>query len=127
MDATLTADSVRGLTRSIAAGARPDDPAELVDLLGALEELKSAACAVQAETAVDYDAARRRAESEQGVPARRQGRGVAGEVALARRGVAAPGPGAAGAGHDAVRGDAAHPGPAQGRHAQRVPRPAAGP
>ncbi len=57
----------------------------LIDLIGALERLKSAVCAAQAEAAVAYDAARRSDEAAQGVSSRRQGRGVATEIALARR------------------------------------------
>ncbi len=85
MAASITAAQVRELTRLLVTGARPDDPADQIELITAVEELKSAACAVQAETSVEYDAARRSAESAQGVPARRQGRGVAAELALARK------------------------------------------
>ncbi|TNM50269.1 DUF222 domain-containing protein [Nocardioides albidus] len=59
--------------------------AELVDLIAALEQLKSAACAVQAQAAVDFDAQRRAEQARAGVPAARQGRGIAAEIALARR------------------------------------------
>jgi hypothetical protein len=82
---TFDATQVADLAAALLGGGLPDDPAALVDLIGELERLKSAVCAVQGEAAVAYDAARRRAEAEQGVPARRQGRGVAAEVALARR------------------------------------------
>jgi len=73
------------LAAALRSGGLPDDPAALIDLIGELETLKSAVCAVQAEAAVAYDAARRSAESQQGVSSRRQGRGVAAEIALARR------------------------------------------
>ncbi|HWJ83410.1 MAG TPA: DUF222 domain-containing protein [Nocardioides sp.] len=81
----LAAQQIADLRASLQGGGLPDDPAALVDLIGELEDLKSTACAVQAEAAVAYDAARRSAESAQGVPARRQGRGVAAEVGLARK------------------------------------------
>lgn len=80
------ADLAAALGGSGLGGSRlPDDAAELIALIRELETLKSTICAVQADAAVAYDAARRRAEAAQGVPARRQGRGVAAEVALARR------------------------------------------
>ncbi|MCC3297586.1 hypothetical protein LJ757_07165, partial [Arthrobacter sp. zg-Y453] len=44
------------------------DP-ELVDLMRVLEELKSAAAAVQARAAASFDASQRRAQSRAGVPA----------------------------------------------------------
>ncbi|NYJ01468.1 hypothetical protein HNR19_002166 [Nocardioides thalensis] len=85
MDTPITAAQVRELTDLLMTGARPDDPEAQIDLISALEDLKSAACGAQAETAVAYDAARRSAEAAQGVSARRQGRGVAAEIALARK------------------------------------------
>src|SRR5689334_23018486 len=81
----LAAAQIGDLTSALQSGGLPDDAAELIDLVAGLETLKSTVCAVQAEAAVAYDAARRRAESEQGVSPRRQGRGVANEIALARR------------------------------------------
>ncbi|WP_442860591.1 DUF222 domain-containing protein [Arthrobacter sp. zg-Y916] len=50
-----------------------------------LEELKSAAAAVQARAAASFDASQRRAQSRAGVPAEHLGRGVGSQVALARR------------------------------------------
>lgn len=60
-------------------------PAGLVDVIGALEVLKCAAEAVQAVAAAELDAATRAEEQRHGVPTARQGRGVAAQVALARR------------------------------------------
>ena len=60
-------------------------PNALIDLIGELEKLKSAVCAVQADAAVAYDAAVAALRRQQGISARRQGRGVAAEIALARR------------------------------------------
>jgi hypothetical protein len=57
----------------------------LVDRIARLERVKSAAAAGQARAAAALDAARRAAEAVAGVPAVRRGRGVASEVALARR------------------------------------------
>lgn len=63
----------------------PQDPGSLVDLLRGLEDLKSCASAVQARAATELDALRRDKEASLGVPAQQRGRGVASEVALARK------------------------------------------
>lgn len=81
----LTAAHAVEVTATLLEGGLPDDPAALIDLIAGLEKLKSAVCAVQAEAAVAHDAARRSGEAAEGVSTRRQGRGVASEVALARR------------------------------------------
>lgn len=81
----VTAEQVRLWRDQLADGARGSEAADLVDLIAALEDLKSTACAVQAEAAVSFDAARRAEQAATGMPARRQGRGVAAEIALARR------------------------------------------
>lgn len=85
MAATVTAEQIRELTSSLIEGALPETPSDMIDLVGALEDLKSAACGVQAEASSAFDAKRRAEQSAQGVPAARQGRGVASEVALARK------------------------------------------
>lgn len=59
--------------------------AERIDLLRALEELKGAAAAAQAKVTVAFDASQRQAQRGAGVSERRVGRGVAAQVALARR------------------------------------------
>ena len=61
------------------------DQAGLVRQIAWLEQVKSAAAAGQARAAAALDAKRRAEESAAGVPAAKQGRGVASEVALARR------------------------------------------
>ncbi len=61
------------------------DESALIERIAELETVKSAAAAGQARAAAALDAARRASESATGVPAERRGRGVAGEVALARR------------------------------------------
>jgi hypothetical protein len=61
------------------------DEAALVERIAALERLKSAAAAGQARAAAALDQSRRAAEELAGIPARRRGRGLASEVALARR------------------------------------------
>src|SRR6202035_5586504 len=57
----------------------------LIDEIARLERVKSAAAADQARAAVALDTLRRAEEAAAGVPKARQGRGVASEVALARR------------------------------------------
>ncbi|MGN6575256.1 MAG: DUF222 domain-containing protein [Nocardioides sp.] len=58
--------------------------AERIELLSALEDLKCAAAAAQARITVRFDASQRAEQAAQGVPARKQGRGIASQVALAR-------------------------------------------
>ena len=61
------------------------DEAALVEEISRLERVKSAAAAGQARAAAALDEVRRRTEAAAGVPKARQGRGLASEVALARR------------------------------------------
>ena len=61
------------------------DESALVEEISRLERVKSAAAAGQARAAAALDGLRRAGEAAAGVPNARQGRGVAGEVALARR------------------------------------------
>jgi hypothetical protein len=82
-------DAVRSLRPAAAfelsGGTEPADRAELINQLRALEDLKSAAAAAQARIAVAFDAVQRSADAAAGVPAEERGRGVAEQVALARR------------------------------------------
>ncbi|WP_434993791.1 HNH endonuclease [Arthrobacter sp. Ld5] len=66
-------------------GAAGADGAELIDLVGTLEELKSAIAGVQARAAVAFDLAQRQAQAQAGVPASEQSRGVGAQLALARK------------------------------------------
>ena len=61
------------------------DESALIERIAELERIKSAAAAGQARAAAALDAARRAAEAAAGVPAAQRGRGVATEIALARR------------------------------------------
>lgn len=64
----------------------PDvDDAVRIDLIASLEAVKSAAAAAQARITVALDASQRAEQAALGVPAKEQGRGVAGQVALARK------------------------------------------
>jgi hypothetical protein len=62
-----------------------EDEAALIDRIAALEREKSAAAAAQARATALLDEKRRAAEAAAGVPAARRGKGLASEVALARR------------------------------------------
>jgi hypothetical protein len=61
------------------------DQSALIERIAELEKIKSAAAAGQARAAAAVDASRRAAEAAAGVPAAQRGRGVASEIALARR------------------------------------------
>jgi hypothetical protein len=83
--AALDAAVVEAFRDRLLSGSRDLSDADRVDLLGALEELKSAAAAVQARVTAAFDASQRAAQAAAGVPARDQGKGVAAQVGLARR------------------------------------------
>ncbi len=70
--------------RTLAAEA-PVGGAELIDQIRALEELKSAAAAAQARATARFAAAQRAEQRAAGMPTAALGRGVAAQVALARR------------------------------------------
>jgi hypothetical protein len=61
------------------------DEAALADRIALLEQVKAAAAAGQARAAAALDIARRAREGAAGVPAAKRGRGLASEIALARR------------------------------------------
>ncbi|MCV7133664.1 DUF222 domain-containing protein, partial [Mycobacterium hodleri] len=61
------------------------DEAGLVDRIAALERAKCAAAAEQAVLTAQLDSARRAREAANGIPAAKRGKGLASEVALARR------------------------------------------
>jgi hypothetical protein len=64
----------------------PDaDQAALIERIAELETLKAAAAAGQARLTAAFAAARRSQEQAAGIPAAKRGRGIASEVALARR------------------------------------------
>lgn len=86
MDAgALDADTVRGWIADLQRLDRSGDDAAKIDLIRALEELKCAAAGAQLVTTADFDASQRAEQAAAGVPAARRGRGVAAQVALARR------------------------------------------
>ncbi|MCI4010977.1 DUF222 domain-containing protein [Brevibacterium sp. ZH18] len=58
---------------------------EAIERITALEELTSAAAAAQARESLTFDMRRRNREAEDGVPSKKQGRGIGAEIALARK------------------------------------------
>ena len=58
---------------------------EAIDRIAALEELTSASAAAQARETLTFDMLRRNREAEDGVPSKKQGRGIGAEIGLARK------------------------------------------
>ena len=81
----LRAASIATWKRKLAEVDREMPDAERIDLIRSLEELKAAAEAAQARLTADFDASQRAEQAATGLPARRQGEGIAGQIALARR------------------------------------------
>ena len=84
-DDPVTSTASAGLLVALTATPIPGDVDGLVAELRELERLKCAIEARQAQAAVALDKAMRRRAAEAGVPAARQGRGVAEQGAYARR------------------------------------------
>ena len=81
-------ESVNQLRAEISAGMTSSSgraDADRIDMIRALEELVCAATAAQAAEAVQLDESQRAQQEAIGVPAAQRGRGVAAQVALARR------------------------------------------
>ena len=83
--ATLDTLPVQAWTDALAGTALPDGGAEQIDEIRALEELVCAAQARQTRLAAAFDVAERARQRAGGVAAAQQGRGVAEQIALARR------------------------------------------
>ncbi len=83
--AAIDSAVVTGWIDQLATFQRDVTDAERIDQLRALEQLKAAAAAAQARITVDLDESVRAAHAARGIPAERQGRGVAGQIALARQ------------------------------------------
>jgi hypothetical protein len=81
----VDADRVRDWATTLASSGRDLSDVERIELLRALEELKCVSEAAQAEVTVDFDASQRSEQAGRGVLAAHQGRGVAEQIALARR------------------------------------------
>jgi len=87
VDVSVVPFSIESMFESSAVAAVDPhaDEAALIARIAELEAAKSAAAAGQARAAVELDALRRSNEADAGVPAAQRGRGVASEIALARR------------------------------------------
>ncbi len=81
----LATSAVQGWLERLAGLDHDVSDAERIDQLRALEELKAAAAAAQARVAADLDASVRADRAARGLPASEHGRGIASQVALARR------------------------------------------
>lgn len=81
----IDSDAMAAFSAEVAVLDTELPESELVERIALLERVKSAAAAGQARAAAALDAARCAAEAAAGMPAARRGRGVAVEVALARR------------------------------------------
>jgi hypothetical protein len=94
-EAVLEADTLAGWQRSLASALDTSFDTEVgdsglgdagrVEAIRALEELVCTATAAQALLAAELDTSQRGVQAAAGVPAARQGRGVAAQVGLARR------------------------------------------
>ncbi|MCC9177803.1 DUF222 domain-containing protein [Arthrobacter sp. zg-Y750] len=82
----VTAELVGGWVASLGGGTdRAAGDTELIDRIRALEELKAAAAAAQARAAAAFDALHRQKQELSGLPREQLGKGIAGQIALARR------------------------------------------
>lgn len=85
LPAAVDAAGVTVMRERLGAVSHDLTDAERIDLIRALEELKSAAAAAQAKVTVDFDASQRAAQAVAGVRAAHHGRGVASQIGLARK------------------------------------------
>lgn len=83
--AVLDAPRIAGWASALAGVDRGLTDSERIDQIRELEILKCAAEAAQAVLTADFDASQRAEQADAGVPKAQQGRGVAAQVALARR------------------------------------------
>lgn len=83
-DGRQAVEVVRGVIASL-ADLQAGDDAQRIDLISALESLKGSAAAAQARLSVAFAESQEAAQTAAGLPARERGRGVAAQVALARR------------------------------------------
>ncbi len=81
----LDAADVDRWVERLASTDGPDDDRARVEVLRSLERLTCAAAGLQAEITAALDASVRARDEQRGTPHERRGRGVAAEVALARR------------------------------------------
>lgn len=85
MSTPLTTSELTDLAARLSAMPPAVAEAENIDRLRLLEDLKGICSAAQAREAVALDESRRADEAARGIPSDQRGRGVANEIALARR------------------------------------------
>jgi hypothetical protein len=85
MENSLGSATVQEWVTTLATLSRDVSDIERIDLLRSLEELKGAAAAAQARASADFDLSQREEQRDAGEPRSRIGRGIAEQVALARR------------------------------------------
>src|SRR4051794_10074632 len=83
--AAPTVAEIQTFVRRLAADAVGLDDSERIDRLDALESLRCATEAALSETTADFVVSQRAATAARGVPPERRDRGLAAQVALARR------------------------------------------
>lgn len=81
----LTTAALRSLVAGLADLDADVPDAERIEQISLLESLKGAASGAQARVTVAFDASQREQQAARGVPVRERGRGIAAQVALARR------------------------------------------
>lgn len=99
--------AVTEMVRDLADARAGYRGAEMIDQLPKLENLKSAASALQARLAVAFDVRQRLDQAHAGVPAEQLGVGIAAQIALAA-GITGQGRPASGFGEGARHRDAAY-------------------
>ena len=78
-------ETVRALIAALGSLAPALDDTDRIERVRLFEELKAVAAAAQAVETRDFDRSQRAQQAVAGVPGSKQGRGVAGQIALARR------------------------------------------
>ena len=81
----ISTPQLRKVTARVAGDPLPKDDADRIDQLRQIESLKCALEARQARITAEFDASQRQKAADAGVAADRRGRGIAHQVALARR------------------------------------------
>ena len=81
----LTTDDLRELLGRLPFLDTEVDDSERIDQIGLLESIKAAAAGAQARAAAAFAESQRESQAAAGVPARERGRGVAAQIALARK------------------------------------------
>ncbi len=77
--------ALRSILRSLAEQAPAESEAEAIERISLLESIKAGCAAAQARDTIRFEELRVDAEAKNGVPDARRGRGMASEIALARK------------------------------------------